>query len=188
MTSLRLEISDLWGKLSALYGAAFTKPYGIEVDKTGVWHQSLALIDGEDIEYGFKKLVLMDAYSTFPPNPMQFREICKRTDKRSLPSLQDAYQEAKNFYDSDSHVWSHHAVKFCAVKTSSKLLNSPNTLSSWRQFKELYEKVTLAVNGGVTLPKISEKPVHQAGCCSRDREIGKKYLIQIKQILSKGVH
>jgi hypothetical protein len=188
--SLRPEISNLWGKLSTLYGATFTKPYGVSVDINGVWHQSLSLVSADDIEYGFKKLLLTDKYNTFPPNPMQFRELCIRSEKKALPSVKDAYLEAKHFHDSDTHIWSHHAVKFCAIKTSTKLLHSSDShediQKSWEQFKELYEKVILAVNGGLNLPHI-EKP-NQPNNSITNKSVGQSHLTKIRKILSKGVH
>lgn len=188
--SLKPEISELWGKLSTLYGAAFTKPYGVEVDANGVWQQALSLISAKDIEYGFKKLLLTDKHNTFPPNPMQFRELCKRSEKRAFPSVNDAYLEAKNFCDSETHVWSHHAVKFCAIKTSSKLLNKSDSnediAKSWKQFKELYEKVTLAVTGGLNLPHLETTNLSTKQ--SADKSVGQFHITQIKNILSKGVH
>jgi hypothetical protein len=187
--SLRSEISKLWGKLATLYGAAFTKPYGVDIDKNGVWHQALLLVSEIDIEYGFKKLILTERYKSFPPNPLQFRELCIRSDKRAMPSLKDAYLEAQNFHDSLTHVWSHHAVKFCAIKTRSALLKSDQVLNSWLQFKDLYEKVSLAVNGGLKLPKISDgNSTEQANNSVPTKTVGQFYLAKIKKTLSKGVH
>ena len=121
-------ISDLWQKLSALYGSAFTKPQGLEVDPTGVWSLTLSSLSGDDIDYGFKKLVLAEQFDVFPPNPKQFRALClSRRNKKALPSVGEAFNEAKNYFRCGTRI-NHKAILFCALKIGETMsLSCPTT-------------------------------------------------------------
>lgn len=185
--STRHDIELLWKKLLAMYGRAFSQQYGIKADEAGIWQTALSLLSKHDIEYGVKKLMLTNKYTTFPPNPMQFRELClSRRDSLRLPSLKDAYIEARNFHDTKDYVWTHHAVKFCAVKLGGEALRSPYEKKLFKDFKALYEKVCLAVEQGISLPdvQVDVEPASQ----HEGLGVGEYHLYQIKTKLRGGVH
>ena len=178
--SLTLNLSELWHKFSSLYGRAFTKSQGTEVDPSGVWALALSFLKEGDIEYGFKKVVLMDEYNTFPPNAMQFRDIClsRRVDK-GLPSLNEAYVSSKNYFNRGVSITSHKAVMYCALKIGELAFLEWDERRLFSAFKSLYERVSLASMQGLSLPKLNN-PIQKK---SVNKDVAKKYLSQIKSKL-----
>lgn len=163
-----------------MYSGAFTGSYGKAVDETGVWEMTLSLLSEEDIAFGLKKLMLDDSYQQFPPNPKQFKALC--IDKQrllGLPSTKDAYLEARMFFDCKTHIWSHHSVKFSAIKTGEDLLVSAREQVAWPRFKEIYERAVLAVKNGIQLPRLDIKEETK----QMNLAVGRHYLNQIKQQL-----
>jgi hypothetical protein len=183
--SARPDIEKLWEKMISLYGRGFTQQFGIKADGAGMWQTALSLLSKEDIDYGIKKLMITSKYTNFPPNPMQFKEVClSRRESLQLPSLKDAFLEARNFYNSRTHLWSHHAVKFCVVKLGIDVLETPFDAVVFKKFKPLYEKACLAVEQGITLPELQ----FQNTSSTYNMSVGERHLSQLKNLLKKEAH
>jgi hypothetical protein len=176
------SINELWGKLIALYGRAFTQQYGIEIDKEGIWGMALTFVSPSKLEYGFKKLLLSNQFKVFPPNPLQFRELCElNPNHKYLPSSKDALIEAKNYFSrlDETYNWSHPVVKFCAAKLGRKAFETLSPKELGAKFCILFEKATFAHNQGLPLHCNIKEPTTK----NTTKEIGKCYLKKIKSQL-----
>jgi hypothetical protein len=175
-----IDIPSLWMRMSALFGRSFTSQFGEHVDKAGVWTMTLSMLTQNDIDYGFKKIMLSDNYKIFPPTPKQFKDEClSRYAKFQLPKLKDAFLEARNFFNSTTHIWTHHAVKYCAHSIGEQELLNANEAKAWNTFKAHYEAIKLKINNGICLPKIEQNATKYIS----KKEIGTKAISQIKKIL-----
>lgn len=173
-------ISDLWLKLSSLYGSAFTKPQGIDVDRNGVWTLTLSAMSEDDINYGFKKLVLSEKFETFPPNPKQFRALClSRYGAQALPSVGEAFNEAKNYFNYGTRIMSHKAILFCALKVGETAFLEENEHVLYQRFKSLFQKVELAISQGLSLPTMPCTVQSKV----RNKSLGRDSLNQIRKLL-----
>ena len=75
------EIDKLFKKLITIYNHTFTSRYGL-VDSEGVWQQALKKLTQEQLSSGIKALLEDETpFSTYPPNPIEFRNLCKGDEK-----------------------------------------------------------------------------------------------------------
>lgn len=151
-------IATLWLQLSDIYGARFVNQYG-EKD-SGVWYQALHDLSEEDIRFGLYTMMRDSRFETWPPNCTQFRHLCKRPELKVLPSVHQAFREAREnlLFDKPRH-WSHPAVKFTVKYAGIELVNSADTQSAFKAFSRAYEKVCECMACGQSVPLVADEDV-----------------------------
>ena len=92
----------LWKRMTGLYAHKWTGAYG--VDPTPEWEMALDCLTPEMVRTGLDRTV--SERWDWPPNPIQFRELCLPTSEDlGLPSDDDAFQQAVgNATDKDPSV------------------------------------------------------------------------------------
>lgn len=67
------HMDRLWQRLSETFGAAFTTPYGHKPNQS--WIDALRDLTVDEVRKGLDKLFTWE--SDFPPNALQFRDMCR---------------------------------------------------------------------------------------------------------------
>lgn len=91
-----IVMATLWTRLSDAYGGTFTRQFGERPSE--MWEMAMADIAPEQIKRGLTKMVSLPKFRTFPPNPMEFRDLCQGdSEDLGLPSEADAFRLALNW-------------------------------------------------------------------------------------------
>ena len=119
------DVSQLWLKLTALYGQLFISKHGVADD--GVWFATLKDLTPKALVSGVERLMTLspgDKFCDFPPNCLQFRALCLSFySELGLPKVMDAYREIENRMYLTNVAWIHPAVEYTAAKLGSDFLN-----------------------------------------------------------------
>lgn len=151
-------ISTLWGQLTDIYGARFINVFG-EKD-SGVWQIALNDLDEDSIRQGLYLMMRDKRFETWPPTCLEFRHLCLSGKvEKSLPTVHQAFNEARQNALCSNPVWSHQAIK-CAVKyVGVETVNSPYTAEAFQKFKKGYEKICARIHEGYEIPAIADEEV-----------------------------
>lgn len=151
-------ISTLWGQLTDIYGARFLNAHG-EKD-LGVWQIALSDLQEEEIRQGLYLMMRDKRFETWPPNCTEFRHLCLNGRKEdSLPTVHQAFNEARQNALYAHPVWSHKAVKFTVKYVGVDIVNSAYTHHAFEQFKKAYAKVCARIQEGHEVPEITDEEV-----------------------------
>ena len=150
-------ISILWGQLTDIYGARFVNAYG-EKD-SGVWHQALIDLTETQLREGLSLMMRDKRFETWPPNCTQFRHLCLEGKKQAIPTVHQAFAEARQNAYYASPMWSHPAVKFTVKYVGADVINSPYELKAWEHFSKGYAKVCARMAEGYAVPEVSDEDV-----------------------------
>ena len=161
----KLTLTDLlWTRLSDAYGAAFARQYGEKPNE--VWNMAMADITPDMVKRGLAKMVADAKFKTFPPNALEFRELClPASEDLGLPSEADAYRMALN--------WSalppkqrHPAVLAALREMDSWAFRRMPEVEARKTFKADWDKVVgrVRAEGHGWLPEITigELPSHSS--------------------------
>ena len=101
-------IAGLFGTMTGLYGAKWTKEHGL-ADRTGAWLDTLQHLNPQLIAIGVRRC---QREKDWPPSAPEFLRLCQPTPEEcGLPSVAKAWQEANEHAGSPNHhPWSHRAV------------------------------------------------------------------------------
>ena len=150
-------ISILWVQLTDIYGSRFINMYG-EKD-SGVWYHALCDLSENDIKEGLY-LVMRDArFETWPPNCTQFRQLCLKGKTVQLPTVHQAFAEARQNALYSSPKWSHPAVKFTVKYVGVDVVNSAYTFDAFQAFQKGYSKVCARIAEGFSVPDVQDEEV-----------------------------
>lgn len=148
-------IATLWLQLTDVYGARFINLYG---DKdSGVWFQALWDVTEEEIELGLHEMFRDERFETWPPNCTQFRHLCLKRRKKELPSVHQAFNEARHNLTFSAASWSHSAVKFTVKHLGVDVVNAARADFAFAAFKELYVKVCERIGQGFEVPQVADE-------------------------------
>jgi len=82
-----------WKRLSGLYGYPFVSQYGTE--PTAEWELALGNLDVDQIRRGIERCTTEPEFCKFPPNPMEFLDLCQPTrEELGLPGDDEALRQA----------------------------------------------------------------------------------------------
>jgi hypothetical protein len=151
-------IATLWLQLTDIYGARFVNVYGDR--DSGVWYQALNDLTEKELAFGLHTMMRDVRFETWPPNCTQFRHLCcKNPDRESLPTVHQAFKEARQNYHFTRPVWSHPVIKFTVKQVGLDVVNAARTDMAFAVFKDVYDKVSMRVAHGFKVPDVLDEDV-----------------------------
>lgn len=148
----------------------------------GTWLLALKDLTPKALEEGIMRLMFskVDKFQDFPPNCMQFRTLClEAVSAQNLPSLAQAFTEARNWYFYNISQWSHPAVRFTAAKLAKKFWETEDLHEAFQKFAGIYSDVCFLIRQGHEVP-YAELKKNQI---SKNPDYAKQQLQQIKKKL-----
>lgn len=108
---------------------------------------------------------------------MQFRSLClEAVSALNLPSIGQAFTEARNWYFYNINQWSHPAVRFTAAKLTKSFWDTENLHKAFQQFSGIYSDVCFLIRQGHELPFAELKKNQE----SKNLDYAKQQLQKIK--------
>ena len=150
-------ISTLWVQLTDIYGARFVNAYGVK--DTGVWYHALCDLTEDDFRQGLYLMMRDARFETWPPNCTQFRQLCLKGKTGLLPTVHQAFSEARQNALYASPKWSHPAVKFTVKYVGVDVVNSAYTHVAFQTFEKGYLKVCARIADGFAVPDVNDEEV-----------------------------
>lgn len=150
-------ISTLWVQLTDIYGARFSNAYGLK--DSGVWYHALSDLTEGDVRDGLYFMMRDERFETWPPNCTQFRQLCLKGKKTALPTVHQAFAEARQNALYAVPKWSHPAVKFTVKYVGVDVVNSAHTHEAFQLFSKGYSKVCARIAEGLAVPNVSDEEV-----------------------------
>lgn len=145
-------------QLTDIYGARFVHAYG-EMD-SGVWYQALHDLSEEDVRAGLYAMLRDIRFETWPPNCTQFRQLCLQSKPGSvLPTVHQAFSEARQNAYSVRPVWRHLAVKFTVKYVGVDAVHSADTRKAFALFEAGYKRVCERIEAGFMVPEVADEDV-----------------------------
>lgn len=124
----------LWVVMTELYADTFVNRYG-ETPTEG-WTKTLAEVHPNLIGVGIEKLRNDPRYTTWPPNPMEFKALCvPAPEDYGFPSVEEAYQQAAN------SIWKFPIVYFAALGAGTKKVRELHPDKIFPKFKREYNNL-----------------------------------------------
>lgn len=154
------DIATLWVKLTATFGYRFTETYGRR--DPGVWRAVLKDLMPVDLDRGFRRMLTAHRYrakgghctaltsrsgdspvlAIWPPNALEFRQYCEQARQDcGLPSVHEAFVEAKSNSYLENPPWSHGVVKAafdCLYQDNRKSAGDPVYDEDYSTFSHYY--------------------------------------------------
>ena len=150
-------ISTLWVQLTDIYGSRFVNAYGVK--DSGVWHHALCDLTEDDFRNGLYLMMRDARFETWPPNCTQFRQLCLKGKPGLLPTVHQAFSEARQNALYPSPKWSHPAVKFAVKYVGVDVVNSAYTHVAFQTFEKGYAKVCARIADGYAVPDVTDEEV-----------------------------
>lgn len=125
-----------------------------------------------------------DKFKDFPPNCMQFRGLClEAINAQNLPSLAQAFNEARNWYFYNINQWSHPAVRFTAARLPKEFWDMEDLHQAFQDFGAIYSDVCFLIKQGHEVPYAQLKRMQ----ASKNLDFAKQQLQEIKKNLGMKV-
>jgi hypothetical protein len=140
-----------------MYGARFANT--TDRRQVSVWEYALSDLTEEDVRRGFHALLGDARFETWPPNVTQFRHLCLKGKTDDLPSVHEAFTEARQNALYSNPKWSHKAVKFTVKYVGVDVVNSAYTHEAFQRFSKAYVKVLERLSEGFTIPDVPDEEV-----------------------------
>ena len=142
----------------AIYGQTFVTKHGAR--DCGIWLETLSDLTPKALESGMARLKGLSAGTKFcdwPPNPLQFKALCKAYyEDLLIPSPGEAYLEIKNSQYLTRQAWSNNIVKFMASRLPSDFLKIEDGKRAYALFKAAYEQVCNLVKQGHAISELTD--------------------------------
>lgn len=147
--------------MAEIYGYLWGRQYGHEPADT--WRQGLADISPEAMAVGISRCV--ERGDKFPPNLLEFRELCTRSPADfGLPTEDAAWREANNASSSPATwLFTHQAIQLAALSVGWYDLRRgiPNTENVRRRFVAAYQVLVAKACRGETLEEPKKMLEHE---------------------------
>ena len=150
-------IATLWTQLTDIYGSRFVNAYGIK--DSGVWYHALNDLTEDDFRQGLYLMMRDARFETWPPNCTQFRHLCLKGRAVSLPTVHQAFNEARQNAYTATPIWSHPAVKFTVKYVGVDKVHSAQTHIAFQAFEKAYTKVCTRLSEGYAVPIVADEEV-----------------------------
>lgn len=131
--------------------------YGVK--DSGVWHHALNDLTDDDFRDGLYSMLRDERFETWPPNCTQFRQLCLKGKTGALPTVHQAFNEARQNALFPAPKWSHKAVKFTVKYVGVDVVNSARTHEAFQMFSKGYEKVCAGMAEGFAIPDVADEEV-----------------------------
>jgi len=127
---------------------------------SGVWFHALSDLTEDDLRNGLYVMMRDERFETWPPNCTQLRQLCLKGKLRcALPTVHQAFHEARRNAHLPTPVWSHLAVKFTVKYVGVDVVNSAYTHQAFAQFEKGYTKVCERIEAGFAVPDVQDEEV-----------------------------
>lgn len=169
--------------MTGFYTHLWTNKYGVTA--TREWEMCLDGITPEMLSDGLKRMVREGRFKRYPPNPIEFRELCfPSCEEFGLPSFDAAYREAVNNIgrSPEWRKWSCAAVYQAVCDAGFAVLKTGDEREARAQFQKAYEGVIKRVMFGekLELPEAERITKTERPCT---REQSKAHVANLKQSL-----
>lgn len=143
--------------MTDIYGARFVNAYGVK--DSGVWFHALHDLTEDELRTGLYAVMRDARFETWPPNCTQFRQLCLTGKKTTLPTVHQAFNEARQNALYSNPKWSHEAVKFTVKYVGVDEVNSAYTHVAFQRFEKGYAKVCERILAGFAVPDVLDVEV-----------------------------
>ena len=150
-------IATLWAQLTEIYSSRFVNAYGVK--DSGVWYHALSDLTNDDFRQGLYLMMRDARFETWPPNCTQFRHLCLKGREVTLPTVHQAFKEARQNAYAATPVWSHLAVKFTVKYVGVDVVHSAHTHVAFQTFEKGYAKVCARIAEGYAIPAVPDEEV-----------------------------
>lgn len=145
-------VAFLWIQLAEIYGTKFITQFGAR--HSLAWEEVLSDLSIQDIGLGLKNLTTEERFESWPPTALEFRNLCLKRKKISIPDVNKIYMEAKNLANGYGSEHSHPLSKTLAKEMLTMFRGYFHEGMIFQKFCELYEQKVNGLEKGASLPII----------------------------------